>query len=307
MKKNVFLLALLTLLVLNALLCAKEVKLLTIGSSFSDSGMYAFPQVAASAPDCKLIQNRACIGGSGMEKHCEGIDRSEADPTFKPYPYGDGYTLKELLVLDQWDFVLLQPHFSRMSYDVDVEIPSLERIINYVKQYAPQAEIVIQMPWSFHPAHPLIRNGEGKFRDSDAMFESLEKNYERLGKTYGLRIIPSGLAIQYARHWREKTEEPVVDLQSYVWPNRPAPSPNYFIQMAYWRPDEAGVQKIHQDCVHLDSRGQYAQSCVWFAEFFGRKVSDVTYLPNGMTAEEGAFLRKAAQQAVDDYVQPRER
>ncbi|MDO5582356.1 MAG: DUF4886 domain-containing protein [Planctomycetia bacterium] len=283
---------------------AKEVKLLTIGSSFSDSGMYQFPKVAASVPDCRLIQNRACIGGSGMEKHCEGIDKSDADPAYKPYPYGKGYTLKDLLVLDKWDFVLLQPHFSRMSYDMDVELPYLERIINYVKKYAPQAEIVLQMSWSFHPTHPLINEGKGRFKDPDAMFDSIQKNYDKLGKKYNLRIIPAGLAIQYARHNRKKTEEPKVDRSKLVYPECPPPSPNYFTPMVYWRPDAKGIQRPLRDCVHLDSRGQYTQSCLWFAEFFGKPISQITYVPGGMSAKDGEYYRGAAQKALDHYIQP---
>ncbi len=302
MKKLIYLLL---MLMVCTVLSAKEVKLLTIGSSFSDSGMYLFPQVVASVPGCSLIQNRACIGGSGMEKHCEGIDKSEADPKFKPYPYGVGYTLKDLLTLDQWDFVLLQPHFSRMSYDVKTEIPYLERIINYVKKYAPQAEIVLQMSWSFHPMHGLIQNGKGKFKDPNAMYSSLEKNYSLLGKKFGLRIIPSGLAIQFARQRREKTEEPVIDLKNYTYPDRPAPSSNYYLQMAYWRPNDAGVQVIHQDCVHLDNRGQYIQSCLWFTELFGKPVSEVKFVLPNMSPKEAAFLKNAAQDAVNVYVQPR--
>lgn len=285
----------------------KTVRLLTIGSSFTDSGMYLFPQVVASVPGCTLIQNRACIGGSGMEMHCAGIDKSLRDPKFKQYPYGDGYTLKELLELDKWDVVLLQPHFSRMSYNVEVEIPSFERIVDYVKKYAKQAEIAIQMPWSFHPSHPLIHNGQGKFKDSDAMYESLKKNYALLAQKFNLRIIPTGLAVQYARHWREKTDEPTVDLKNYTYPNRPAPSPNYYISMAYWLKDAEGKMQIRQDCVHLDKRGQYIQSCVWFAMLFGKKVSEVTYVPGDIPAKEAEFYRKAAQKAVDDYVQPRQR
>ncbi|MDO4575647.1 MAG: DUF4886 domain-containing protein [Planctomycetia bacterium] len=280
---------------------AKEVRLLTLGSSFTDSGMYQFPQVVASVPDCKLIQNRACIGGSGMENHCKGIDQSDADPAFKPYPYAAGYTLREMLTLEKWDFVLLQPHFSRMSYDVETELPYLERILDYVKTYAPQAEILLQMSWSFHPTHPLIQEGKGKFADPDAMYASIARNYERLGKKYNLRVIPTGLAIQYARNRRAKVEEPVVDRALLKYPERPAASPNYFTPMVYWRPDANGVQRPLQDCVHLDLRGQYTQACLWFAVFFNRPVSEVTYVPAGMTSEDAAYYRKAAQDAWNDY------
>ena len=50
-------------------------------------------------------------------------------------------------------------------------------------------------------------------------------------------------------------------------------------------------------------RGRYLQSCVWFAELFGRKTSAIKFVPKGMSAEEAQFLQNIAQKAVNDFQQ----
>ena len=69
-----------------ALTCgAKELKILMIGNSFSQSVLTYLPKIAAAAPDCKLKLGQAMIGGCTFEYHCKVFRRAEQDPTYRPY------------------------------------------------------------------------------------------------------------------------------------------------------------------------------------------------------------------------------
>lgn len=68
-----------------ALTCgAKELKVLMIGNSFSQSVLTYLPEIAASAPDCKLKLGQAMIGGCTFEHHCKVFRQAERDPAFVP-------------------------------------------------------------------------------------------------------------------------------------------------------------------------------------------------------------------------------
>ena len=290
-----------------ALLCcavglrAQELKVLTIGNSFADSVFEFLPKIVQSVPDCQLVLERANIGGCTLERHWREVEKSEKDPNYKPY-YGK-YNLREKLTSKKWDIVTLQ-QASHQSFRPGSYQPWFKKLYDYVRKYAPQAEIVIQMTWSYRPDHP----GYGKWccKDYKEMYEKLFANYVKTAKEFNCRIIPSGFAVQMAR-----AEQPVKFKPSYtaedvkmaVYPNRLTEPQGAFIGSNYWRKDKQGNQKLVVDYIHLNVRGRYLQSCVWFAELFGRKTSEIKFVPKGMSAEEAQFLQNIAQKAVNDFQQ----
>ena len=56
-------------------LSAKELKVLTIGNSFSASAARTFPWVTASVPGCRVILTGANIGGCSLERHYQNMLR----------------------------------------------------------------------------------------------------------------------------------------------------------------------------------------------------------------------------------------
>ena len=75
-----------TTILLAAFLCAvslsaKELKVLMIGNSFSNSVKTFLPKVVQSSGKHTLILGSASIGGCSLERHCSNIDKEQKDTT----------------------------------------------------------------------------------------------------------------------------------------------------------------------------------------------------------------------------------
>ena len=198
MKRLVFAAALLS----GVLLAAepvKEIKILTIGNSFANSVMTALRQVVAADPSCKVKIVGANLGGCSLKRHWENFEKSEKNPSFKPYA-GNKKSLQQLLTEDKWDIVTIQ-QASPSSWRAETYQPYADNIIAAVRKLAPTAEIVIQQTWSYNAADRRLnpKNAKGWKIDQTAMYEKLTAAYLDLAKKHKLRVIPSGDAVQLFR------------------------------------------------------------------------------------------------------------
>ncbi len=274
----------------------KEIKLLTIGNSFADSAFKYLPSVVKSVPGCKIVMDRANIGGCSLDRHWKEVEKSQKNPKYKPYY--KKYTLKEKLQLKKWDVVTMQ-QVSSKSFKLKTYEPYFGNLYKYVHEYAPQAEIVIQMTWSYRPDHWAF--GKWGVSDPDDMFRKLFNNYLFMAKKYNCRIIPTGLALHLAR---EQQKERFVmpekfNASQYTYPAKPKNPAGTFINGYHWRKYKDGHRKLNGDLIHFNNRGRYLQACVWFAKLFNKPTSLIKFAPKDITAEDAAFLRKIAQEAVD--------
>lgn len=71
----------------------------------------------------------------------------------------------------------------------------------------------------------------------------------------------------------------------------------------YWQKGKDGSHRLRIDGAHLNRRGEYLQACLWFAFFFNRPTSEITFVPSEITPEDAKFLRETAQKALDAYEQ----
>lgn len=303
MKKK-SLLCLFIVCLCSSVLSARSLKVLTIGNSFADSVFSYLPAIVAAQPDCELLLDRANIGGCTLERHWLEVEKAEADANYKPY--ARKYTLKDKLTSQKWDLITLQ-QASPLSFKPESYEPWLGKLHDYVRKYAPQAEIVIQMTWAYRVEHPfftkVLPGGQ------EEMFDKLFAAYNQHAAAYGLRVIPSGLAVQLARR---NQEPPYVasknyskeELAEYAYPKLPAQSAGSFIVGMHWARNKDGSRSIRNDLIHLNNRGKYLQACLWFAELFDRNANDISFVPDKMSPEDAAFLRQMAQKARDEYQQP---
>ena len=136
-----------------------SLKVLTIGNSFTDSLAMFWQQVTESA-GCELHFERANHGGCELHRHWNYISNEEKDPVYRMY---QNYSAKmrEILAREQWHIVTIQ-QASHFSWRPETQQPFAGYIYNYVKQHAPQAEVVIQQTWSYRCDDGRFGNGQWK-------------------------------------------------------------------------------------------------------------------------------------------------
>ena len=275
----------------------RELKILTIGNSFADSVFDSLQKIAASDPACKVMMDKANIGGCSLEKHWNGHQEGLK-------PYSDGKSLEDMLKKEKWDIVTIQ-QASHFSWKKDTYQPYADRIISLIRKDAPTAEIVIQQTWSYNACDPRIAPGGDWGFDQNQMYEKLTQCYLDLAKQYHFRIIPSGYAVQtYRKALGKKLQEPdpasFKELKAGEIPFNPDVVGNF-----RWNIDEkTGERVFSPDCIHLNPNGEYLQGLVWYGFFFQKDPNAVAYMPADMSPDEAALLKQCASQAIREFPGP---
>ena len=271
----------------------KPLKVLMVGNSFSICVLEQMPQIAR---DCGLPLDLASayIGGCSLERHVNELAKSESDPAVKThyfswdYTSGDGsfkhllsgksyISLPDALKADRWDVVTIQ-QVSTQSWKAESFEPWAGRLVAKIREYAPQARIVIQQTWSYCNRDGRVCNkesgvGPGSWGfDQAGMYERLDVNYRDLAKRYGFDIIPTGKAIElYRREVPDQSLDPVGKQTKKGW----------------------------YDTFHLNPRGECLQALVWTAKLFGADVGKLAYSKAySASADDFRVMRRVAMMAV---------
>ncbi len=192
MKRFAFFCLVMILAGFSSVSAGKEIKVLMIGNSFSQSLIGMLEPVAESVPDCGLVLENMYIGGCSLERHWENILAEEADRNDRYFP---DFTYREKLESRDWDFVSIQQK-SPLSWIPESYWPWGENLADYIHRYAPGAEAVIQQTWSYRPDDKRL--GQWKMTQSE-MDEKVFEAYRQASERLGLRVIPVGLAVKLAR------------------------------------------------------------------------------------------------------------
>ena len=143
MKRKSILTGLLIVLGLG-FLNAKELKVLMIGNSFSDSVGVFLPRIVKAAGH-KLELTGVFIGSCSLERHSKNLDAAEKDPSFAPYritvwnsdkpnkPVVRKGNVNELLAQNQYDVITIQQGGSRAPFRESFH-PYLEHILDYIRK-----------------------------------------------------------------------------------------------------------------------------------------------------------------------------
>lgn len=301
-----------------------SLQILTIANSFTDSLAVFLPQVVESA-GCELVFERANHGGCELHRHWSYIENEERDGVYSMYQ-DRRYKMREVLAKTDWDVVSIQ-QASHFSWRPETYQPFATNITNYVRQHAPQAEVLTQQTWAYRADDPRIRPGgswqygEGVIRSvaecgihlptqamtvsQDDMYQALTSAYTELAHELDLRIIPSGFAVQLTREnapYTFRNYDPEL-METMRWPDLP-PQAGDVVGVIRWRKNpETGELQLGRDTIHLNMRGQYLQACVWFAFLYGRRTDEITFVPDTIGNADARFLREMAQRAVDEFPQ----
>lgn len=280
----------------------KTVKLLTIGNSFSANATHYLGDLATGA-GIKLIHRPLVIGGAAFDVHWARVEKAEADPKDKAGQYTSGRTLQQELQSDSWDYVTIQQS-SIKSHDLSTYEPYARQLRDYVKKYAPQAELLIHETWPYRADDPRFSAKDPKPGDPKTqaeMYEGLRNAYRSTAKEFGVRLLPVGDAFNLANTDPAWGYQPVAGFKGsdYKYPDLP-PQTHSLNKGYVWKADPTGPQKLGMDGHHANTAGEYLGGCVWFEVLFGQSVIGNRYHPPELTAEDAAYLQKVAHRAVEE-------
>lgn len=297
--KKIWLVHVVTLLLFGLPLQAQQVadtlKVLMIGNSFSQNASRYLPQLAKET-GIKLVLGRAEMGGCSLQRHWDSVEVNNADVN-----RGKAYnkkSLRQLLASQKWDIVTLQ-QYSLLSADAGTYQPYANNLVKLIKQYQPDAKIMIHQTWAYRAdAKSFGRvDGNKKAETQQEMWQKSRAAYHKLAKDLGgLQIIPSGdafYAVATDKNWAFKGD-PDFDYANPVYPNLPNEQNSINVGYSYSK-----EQKIKFDANHANEAGCYLAGLVWFKAVLGQNPIQVTFKPASVSNEFAAFLRETALAAVN--------
>lgn len=232
-------------------------KVLSVGNSFSANAHKFLPKIAKSMGK-ELVLRNAFIGGCSLERHVRHMKEHEADPT-KGNVYHGG-SLKKLLELEDWDIVTIQ-QVSHESINPESFEPYGTELIEYIKKYAPNAEIVIHQTWGY-AKHEHRLNSWGMTPEEMTM--RVVETYKAFGEKHGgLRYIPCG------EYFAAASKTPIMEN------GKPA--------SIYAR-----------DGYHASHNGEYFLGCIWYKFLFNEDVAPTAFKPDNVSKENAEILRNLA-------------
>jgi lysophospholipase L1-like esterase len=280
------------------------VRMLTIGNSFANDARRMLPRFF-QAGDKRIHFFPANLGGADFARHVRHLEAFEADPDSRSgRPYRNqldrrtgerrDFSLREALESYDWDVVTIQQR-SNDSYDA-ATFAAAHQLIDYIRRYAPDAEIIIHQTWAFREDYEGFADGNFSV---EAMYAGLSEAYSSLAKEYGLRIIPVGDAFFRARQTPRWTYQADADYDFENPTPGILPDQSGSLHIGYlWRDTDSGPQ-LHLDFKHANEAGQYLAAAVWYAFFFGEPVPESASFPDALTAEAAADLRRIAWETVE--------
>lgn len=235
MKMKHWQLVLLAVLVLTAALRADEaapkasptktVRLLTVGNSFSNNATHYLEDLTRAAGHV-LVHHRAAIGGGTMAQHWEKAQQHEQDPQDLRGLYTTQRSLKQELLAEPWDYITIQQASIR-SHDIGTYRPYARQLYDYLRQHAPQAEILVHQTWAYRTDEPrfaVASPAPGEPATQEAMYRGLSKAYATIAAELKARRIPVGDAFYLADTDENGAAGLTRCLISLPQPIRPCPS-----------------------------------------------------------------------------------
>ena len=293
----------------------RELKVLGIGNSFTVNVFTYLEPMGTSSEKCRLTLGRAVIGGCPMEKHMRLARLHEAEPDNpegKPYSLqakdDEGEStrtrvgLREMLASEPWDIVTIQ-QLSAQSPDIANYRPYARELYDYIKKYAPQAEVVMHQTWAYRTDGDfdrVFRNkpGYGQLE----MYRDLNSAYNTIAKELGVRLIPVGAAFQLAREVRPFVPDDTTDRQTLKPPHLPQ-GKNSLCAGYYW--DKSDPPQLRCDTHHAGMQGKYLAAAVWFEFLTGLNPYTEGIQVGDLPDEDTEFLAEIAHQVVAEKKRPK--
>ena len=290
---------LLSVICISAILSAAEKKVLTIGNSFTWSLRNDLPAIAKAQGDTLKLAF-ANHGGCTIQRHWGYVEEEEAKPEVKKYTLNKKKVkLREILAAEKWDIVTIQQASPR-SWIKGSFYPELDKLVAYVKKHAPGAKILFQQTWSYR--YDSSRYKEWKKTPAE-MYQGIYENYKEASAKFGFGVIPSGLAVEIATAEQpvKFTAVPAKQIKQYKHNQVPEQPGSLHTGWRWMKHKKNGKLSLRNDTAHLNERGRYLQSCVWYGYIFGKSPLEIKYNGQKLDKKDAEFLRRCADKALKTY------
>ncbi|PAW77906.1 MAG: hypothetical protein B9S32_09920 [Verrucomicrobia bacterium Tous-C9LFEB] len=284
----------------------EPIKVLCIGNSFAQNATSYLGDFSREGE--KPIEYLVAFKpGCSLQEHAEGLAVAEKNPEsaaariysnkgFDKSGVQTTFNLIEALKRKKWDIVTIQ-QFSVLCYKSETYEPYAGQVIAAIRQYAPQAEIVVLQTWAYREDDSLFSKGDFTYQK---MHELLQAAYAKLAADYHLRTIPIGNAFHTARALPRWTFIPDATFD-FAHPAEGAlPNEKGGLHKGWvWKKDEkTSEMKLKRDGHHANSDGQYLGAAVFFEFLIGTNVEALSFHPPDLAPEDAAMLRKIAHETI---------
>jgi hypothetical protein len=284
---------------------AKTVRLLTVGNSFSRNATRYLTNLV-EAGGHKLVHQPIVVGGASMELHAKKFQDFESDPAKTNGYYSGKRSLKQHLLAEKWDYVTIQ-QASIKSHDLGTYQPFAGQLRDYIKQHAPQAQLMVHQTWAYRvddPRFKVAKPKEGEPKTQAEMYEGLSKAYKTITAELGAKRLPVGDAFYIAdteTKWGYKTDAKF-DAKKATAPELPDQTHSLHVGWK-WAKGKDGKMTLGMDGHHANLAGEYLGACVWYEVLFGESAVGNKFIPKGLDAEYAKFLQETAHKAVTQMKQ----
>ena len=239
-------------------------KILAISNSFGvDATRYLYGIARAAGEEIRVAT--LYIGGCSLYRHYRNMlsEESVYDYEINGFKTGLTVSLKQALLMDEWDYVFTQqasPH----SWNYDTYQPYLDELAAYIHRLCPPAKFCLQMTWAYDAAH--ARYQTMLVHTPQEMIDGIVDAYTKAAKAANVHfLLPTGLAM-------------------------------------YSLYNEIG-SATYRDKYHAAyGITRYMIACMWFMALTGVDITDNTYadFDAPVSAEEMALAKSIARKTLLD-------
>ena len=166
--------------------------ILAIGNSFSEDATRYLHDIARV--DGKNLQvTNLYIGGCSLERHYRNMlsDEKAYELQYNGQKTGFSVSLRDALLNRKWDIITLQ-QVSTLSFIKESYLPYITALVDFVRQYAPQAKLYLHQTWAYEDGSSKLLDIV-KYDSADKMLSDIVKvNSEIAVLIEAKKIIPSG-------------------------------------------------------------------------------------------------------------------
>ena len=304
----------------------QKARVLIFGNSFSANSTTHLLELAKEGKKDLVLLNLV-KGGCSLQEHAAAVRAAQTDPESPQarFYFQGGNVPRvsaekkkanalEAIHAGPWDFISIQ-QYSLLSFKPETYEPYAKELVDFVKDKAPAAKLVVHETWAYREDDPLFK--DGKFT-SEKMYEAVKANYTKLANDYHASFLPIGDAFQAARKTPEWTylKDVAFDFKSPPQGAIPAQKGSLNVGWIWKKPETNTVTpansptsdpnaakdataKFILDAHHANVPGTYLGSCVWYEFLFNDDVTTLTkYTPKGLSSEHAASLRRIAHETL---------